>query len=160
MDKGGLGSFGLSNPFQADAPAGSQLEPDFDHLDAPKLVKQLPRGQGGGAGLEFMFETHPQTVAQECDHEVSFDPLWGEVPNGPDGQIAFKGTENGFDFGQLDVLGPKFSRSATRRSFNAAILCWLAASSSQVQAPVQQLSRLNRATAAVRRGSIPEFQVI
>ena len=44
MDKGGLGSFGLSNPFQADAAAGSQLEPDFDHLDGPKLVKQLPRG--------------------------------------------------------------------------------------------------------------------
>jgi hypothetical protein len=49
MDKGGLGSFGLSNPFQADAATGSQLEPDFDHLDAPKLVKQLPRGHAFGS---------------------------------------------------------------------------------------------------------------
>ena len=59
MDKGGLGSFGLSNPFQADAATGSQLEPDFDHLDAPKLVKQLPRGQGWGTGLECKRQTNP-----------------------------------------------------------------------------------------------------
>jgi hypothetical protein len=24
-----------------------------------------------------MFETHPQTVAEECDHEVSFAPHFG-----------------------------------------------------------------------------------
>jgi hypothetical protein len=47
MDKGCLGCFGLSDPFQADAAAGSQLEPDFDQLDPTKLVKQLPWGQGG-----------------------------------------------------------------------------------------------------------------
>jgi len=107
MDKGGLGGSGLGDPFQADAAAGWRLEPDFDHLDAAKLVKQLPWGQGGGTGLEFMFQTHPQTVSQESDHEVSFDPLWGEVPNGPDGKIAFEGTEYGFDFGQLDVEAPR-----------------------------------------------------
>jgi hypothetical protein len=44
MDNGGPASFGLCNPFQADAAAGSQLEPDFDHVDALQLVKQLPRG--------------------------------------------------------------------------------------------------------------------
>jgi hypothetical protein len=41
----------------------TSLREDIDHLDAPKLVNRLPRGQGGGAGLEFMFETHPPTVA-------------------------------------------------------------------------------------------------
>jgi len=47
------------------------------------------------------------TVSQECDHVVSFDPLWGEVPNGPDGKIAFEGTENGFDFGQPEGVCSK-----------------------------------------------------
>ena len=41
---GGLGGFGLSNSLQADAAAGTQLEPGFDHLDTAKLVKQLPWG--------------------------------------------------------------------------------------------------------------------
>jgi hypothetical protein len=59
----------LSTHFQADAAAGSQLESDFEHLDPAKLVKQLPRGQGGGADLEFTFKTHPQTLSQECDNE-------------------------------------------------------------------------------------------
>jgi hypothetical protein len=40
---------------------------------------------------------------------------------------------------------------------NAAILFWLLASSSQAQAPVQPLPHLNRATAAARRASIPNF---
>ena len=41
MNKSGLSSFGLSHPFQADAAAGAQFEPDFDQLDAGELVKQL-----------------------------------------------------------------------------------------------------------------------
>jgi hypothetical protein len=35
------------------------------------------RGVEEGRCLEFMFETHPQTISQESDHEVSFDPLIG-----------------------------------------------------------------------------------
>jgi hypothetical protein len=53
MNEGGLGSFGLGNPLQADATAGTQLEPDFDHLNAAKLVffahsSALENGSHGG----------------------------------------------------------------------------------------------------------------
>jgi hypothetical protein len=45
VDKGSLSSFGLSNAFQADAAASAKLKPDFHHLNAGKLVEQLPRSQ-------------------------------------------------------------------------------------------------------------------
>jgi hypothetical protein len=79
-------------------------------LDTAKLVKQLPGTQGRGAGFKFVFETDPKTVSQEGNHDVGFDPLGGKMPDWPDGQVAFESTENGFDFGQLNVLGPKLSR--------------------------------------------------
>ena len=76
------------------------------------MVEQLPGGQGRGAGLEFVFEAYPQTVPQEGDHDVGFDPLGCKMPDRADGQVAFERAENGFDFGKLDVLGPKFGRIA------------------------------------------------
>ena len=45
VNKGSLSGFGLSDAFQANAAASAKLEPDFDHLNAGKLVKQLPWGQ-------------------------------------------------------------------------------------------------------------------
>ena len=59
MHKGSLGSFWLGDALQADAAAGAQFEPNFHHLDAAKLVKQLPWRQGRGAGFEFVFEANP-----------------------------------------------------------------------------------------------------
>ena len=112
MNKSGLSSFGLSHPFQADTAAGPQFEPDFDQLDAAELVEQLPGAQRRRAGFEFVFETDPQTVPQKGDHEMGFDSFGGEVPDWTDGKVAFESPENGFDFGELDVLGPKFGRIA------------------------------------------------
>lgn len=45
VDKGGLSGFGLGDAFQANAAASAKLKPDFHHLDAGKLVEQLPWGQ-------------------------------------------------------------------------------------------------------------------
>ena len=56
------------------------------------------------AGFQFVLEAHPQTVSQEGDHDVGFDPLGGEVPDRPDGQVAFERTENGFDFCKLCMV--------------------------------------------------------
>jgi hypothetical protein len=42
MDEGGLSGFGLSDGFQADAAPSAKLEPDFHHLNAGKLIEQLP----------------------------------------------------------------------------------------------------------------------
>ena len=39
---------------------------------------------------------------------MGFDSFRGEVPDGPDGQVAFESAEDGFDFGKLDVLAPEF----------------------------------------------------
>ena len=107
MDEGGLGGFGLSDAFQADAAPSAKLEPDFHHLKAGKLVEQLPWRQRGRAGFEFVLKTHPQAVSQEGDHDMGFDPLGGEVPDWTDGQVAFECAEDGFDFGELDVLAPR-----------------------------------------------------
>ena len=41
-----------------------------------------------------------------------FDPLGGKVPDRADGQVAFERAKDSFDFGKLDVLGPKFGRIA------------------------------------------------
>jgi hypothetical protein len=59
-----------------------------------------------------VLEAHPQTVSQEGDHDVGFDPLGGEVPDRPDGKVAFERVEDSFDLGKLDVLAPKFGRIA------------------------------------------------
>src|SRR5262245_3175373 len=87
-------------------------KPDFHHFDATKLVEQLAWAQGRGAGLEFVFEAYPQTVSQEGDHDVGFDPLGCKMPDRADSQVAFERAENGFDFGKLNVLDPKSGRIA------------------------------------------------
>jgi hypothetical protein len=66
----------------------------------------------GALAFQFVFETDPQTVPQKGDHEMGFDSFGGEVPDWTDGKVAFESPENGFDFGELDVLGPKFGRIA------------------------------------------------
>jgi hypothetical protein len=45
VDEGGLSSFVLSDAYQADAAASAKLKPDFHHLNAGKLVEQLPWSQ-------------------------------------------------------------------------------------------------------------------
>lgn len=77
-----------------------------------------------------MLEAHPQTVSQEGDHDVGFDPLGGEVPDRADGQVAFERAENGFDFCKLNVLAPEFGRIAAWSSPEkvdaaSAADCWL-----------------------------------
>jgi hypothetical protein len=59
MDEGGLGGFGLSDALQADAAPGAKLEPTFHHLNAGKLIEQLPWAQRGRAGSEFVVEAPP-----------------------------------------------------------------------------------------------------
>ena len=110
VDEGGLRSFGLGDAFQADAAASAKLEPDFHHLDAGKLIEQLPWGQRGRAGSKFALKTHPQAVSQEGDHDVGFDPLGGEVPDRTDGHIGFERADDSFNLGELDVLAPEFGR--------------------------------------------------
>ena len=46
--------------------------------------------------------THRQ-VSEEGDHDVGFDQLGGEVPDRPDGQVAFERAKDGFDFCKLNV---------------------------------------------------------
>ena len=104
MDEGGLSGFGLSDAFQADAAPSAKLEPDFHHLNAGKLIEQLPWGQRGRAGSKFVLKAHPQAVSQEGDHDVGFDPLGSEVPDRTDGQIAFERADDGFHLSELDVL--------------------------------------------------------
>jgi len=115
VNKGGLSGFGLSDAFQADAAASAKLEPDFHHLNAGKLVEQLPWGQRRCAGFKFVPEAHPQTVSQEGDHDVGFDPLGGEVPDRPDGQVALERAEDGFDFCKLNVLAQSLAGSLPSR---------------------------------------------
>ena len=56
IDERGLRRLGLGDPLQAEATARAQLEPDFHQHDAPKLVEQLPRGEAGRGGAQFVFE--------------------------------------------------------------------------------------------------------
>ncbi len=61
----------------------------------------------GALALSFADDTSIMRI-QEGDHLVGFDSFRGEVPDGPDGQVAFESAEDGFDFGKPDVLAPEF----------------------------------------------------
>jgi hypothetical protein len=57
-----------------------------------------------------LLQTDPQAVTQESNQDVSFDTSLNPVKDGPQIQLAFEGAEDGFHFGQLDVLTPEFFR--------------------------------------------------
>ena len=59
-----------------------------------------------------MFEAYPEAVSQERDHDMALEPLGAKVPDRANGQVAFKGAENSFGFGQLHILSPKLGRIA------------------------------------------------
>jgi hypothetical protein len=55
-----------------------------------------------------LLQTDPETVTQESNQDVGFDTSLNPVKDGPQIQLAFKSAEDGFNFGQLDVMTPEF----------------------------------------------------
>ena len=48
-----------------------------------------------------------QTIGEECNQHVSVGPMLVLVIDGPDSQLAFQRTKNGFDLRQLDIPSPQ-----------------------------------------------------
>jgi hypothetical protein len=66
--------FGLSNARQANLAASTQIKPDFDHQDLLESVQDLSGRQTATEGTKLLFEADPQTISQEGDENMSFDP--------------------------------------------------------------------------------------
>ena len=66
----GLRGFRLRDARQTHPPSIPQLEPHFHQCDASELIQDLPRRQAGRGALRFLFQTHPQAVAQKRHEQV------------------------------------------------------------------------------------------
>jgi hypothetical protein len=57
-----------------------------------------------------LLQKDPETVSQESNQDVGFDASLNPVKDRPQILLAFEGAEDGFHFGELDVLTPEFIR--------------------------------------------------
>jgi hypothetical protein len=60
------------------------------------------------AARSFCFRQIQRSAPQESNQDVGFDTLLKAVKDGPQVQLTFEGAEDGFHFGELDVLTPEF----------------------------------------------------
>ena len=80
---------------------------NIDHLDGGELLESAPRGQSWCQCMEATLQCDLQTIGQERDEDVGFDPALLLVEDGPYRQITLQVLERLFDGDQLRV------RSAT-----------------------------------------------
>ena len=87
---------------------GGQM--DIEHLHGGELFKDSSRSQAAGTGFEASLEGDLQAVGEEGDEDVGFNAVFELVVNGADRQVAFELFKCLFDFGELEVVFPKFYR--------------------------------------------------
>jgi hypothetical protein len=97
-------SLWLSDTRQTNPAAFAEIEPDFDKDDLLKRMNDLGWSETSGGGPQFLLQTDPETVTQESNQDVGFDPSRNPVKDGPQIQLAFERAEDGFNFGELNVL--------------------------------------------------------
>jgi hypothetical protein len=103
-------SLGLGDTRQTNPAAFAEIEPDFDKDDLLKTVNDLGWSETSGGDAQLLVQADPETVTQESNQDVGFDTSLNPVKDWPQIQLAFERAEDGFNFGELDVLTPEFFR--------------------------------------------------
>ena len=75
-------------------------------------VNDLGWSETSGGGAQLLLQADPETVAEEGDQDVGFNPLLKPVKDRPQAQLAFECAKHSFKVGQLDVLTPEQLRIA------------------------------------------------
>jgi hypothetical protein len=100
-------SFWLGDARQTNPAPFAQIEPDFNQDNALEGVNDLGWSETTGSGAQLLLQADPETVAEEGDQDVGFNPSLESVKNRPQAQLAFECAKHGFKVGQLDVLTPE-----------------------------------------------------
>ena len=88
------------------APVGGR-EVDVEHLDGGKLVERGSRGEPCGERAESGAQRDVQTIGQEGDDAMRFDPLLQLVVDRSQSEIVLEGFERRLDLDQLNVELPQ-----------------------------------------------------
>src|ERR1700726_963938 len=80
---------------------------DIDHLDGGELLERTPRGQSWCQSMQAALQRDLQTIGQERDEDVGFDPALLVVEDRPYRQIALQVLERLFDGNELRVELPQ-----------------------------------------------------
>jgi hypothetical protein len=56
---------------------------DIDHLDGGELLERAPRGQSWCPCMQATLQRDLQTIGQECNEDVGFDPALLLMEDGP-----------------------------------------------------------------------------
>ena len=83
-------------------------EMDVEHLHGGELFEDSAWSQSAGARFETGLEGDLQAIGEEGDENVRFNAAFKLVVNGSDRQVAFEFFKCLFDFGELEVVFPKF----------------------------------------------------
>ena len=79
---------GVAGQHQLPPVGGRQV--NIDHLDGCELLKRAPRGQPWCQRMEAALQRDLQTIGQERDEDMGFDPALLLVEDRPYRQIAFQ----------------------------------------------------------------------
>jgi hypothetical protein len=90
----------------------AQIEPDFNKDDPLEGVNDLGWSETSGGGTQLLLQADPETVAEEGDQHVGFNPSLKPVKDRAQAQLAFECAKHGFKVGQLHVLTPEQLRIA------------------------------------------------
>jgi hypothetical protein len=80
---------------------------DIDHPDGGAFLQGGPWGQARREGAQTGLQGDLETIGEEGDENVRFDPSIHLVVNRPNTQVTFEFFERLFDFGRLDIPGPE-----------------------------------------------------
>ena len=77
---------------------------DIDHLDGGELLERAPRGQSWCQCMEATLQRDLQTIGQERDEDVGFDPALVLMEDGPYRQVTLQVLERLFDAAAILIL--------------------------------------------------------
>ena len=63
---------------------------DIDHLDGGELLERAPRGQSRCQSMQATLQRDLQTIGQERDEDVGFDPALVLMEDGPYRQVTLQ----------------------------------------------------------------------
>jgi hypothetical protein len=81
---------GLSVACQQHLAAVGRGQMNIDHLDGGELLKTTARDQSWRQGMEATVQRDLQTISQERDEDMGFDPVLVLMEDRPYGQIALQ----------------------------------------------------------------------